>query len=42
VNCIFWHDKTERLEDFLRRAINNENSFFYKNRDMYAKNYKIN
>jgi len=41
MNCIFWHQKSESLEEFLKRSIVNEKSFFFKNKRLYQKNYPI-
>lgn len=37
--CIFWHNNSESLVQFLTRSIQNENSYFYRNREYYRKHY---
>ena len=37
--CIFWHNNRESVAEFLARSIKNENSFMYKNRELYRRHY---
>lgn len=37
--CIFWHQQSETLLQFLTRSLQNENSYFYRNRDSYRRHY---
>lgn len=37
--CIYWHSRQEDREAFFRRSLRNPNSFLFKNKHLYEKNY---
>jgi hypothetical protein len=39
--CIFWHKQSETLQQYFQRSLQNQGSFFFKNKDVYLKNYPI-
>jgi len=39
--CIFWHKQSETLQQYFQRSLQNQGSFFFKNKEVYLKNYPI-
>jgi hypothetical protein len=39
VRCIYWHKQQEDRKEYFMRCVHNPNSFFFKNKDIYDRNY---